>query len=101
MATFASAKFTVALCDRCGFQYKLKELKEITIRMKKTGLMVCPDCWEADHPQNMHGTFKVVDSQAVKNPRPDSGKAASTGVAGWNPVFVHPVAMVLGKVVVT
>lgn len=98
MAAFANGKFTIANCDRCGFQYKLTELKEITVRRKKTGLMVCPECWEPDHPQNMQGMYKVVDPQAVHNPRPDTSRAQSVGVAGWNPVFVYNSPIVLGEV---
>jgi hypothetical protein len=29
---FASGKNAIAECDRCGFQYKLKQLKELTIK---------------------------------------------------------------------
>ena len=31
---YATGKFAKALCDRCGFEYKLLELKEI--KVKKT-----------------------------------------------------------------
>ena len=31
---FASAKYTIAECDRCGFRYKLRQLKEIFIRAR-------------------------------------------------------------------
>ena len=31
---FASGKNAIAECDRCGFQYKLKQLKELTIKPK-------------------------------------------------------------------
>jgi hypothetical protein len=68
---YASAKYTIAECDRCGFQYKLTELKEIFIRTKGTNIKVCKECWEPDHPQNMQGMYPVDDPQAVKDPRPD------------------------------
>ena len=39
------------ICDRCGFQYKARQL-----RAEWTGLRVCcgagtSDCWEPRHPQ--------------------------------------------------
>ena len=61
--------------------------------MRKTNLMVCPECWEADHPQNMQGMYPVEDPQALRSPRPDKSRAfsggdySSRGIQwGWNPV---------------
>lgn len=68
---FASAKHTIAECDRCGQRYKLRELRETVVRTRPTGLLVCPTCWEPDHPQNMQGMYPVNDPQAVRQPRPD------------------------------
>jgi len=71
MSKYASAKHTIAECDRCGFRYKLKELKDLFIRTTETNIKVCKECWEPDHPQNMQGMYPVDDPQAVKDPRPD------------------------------
>lgn len=68
---FSSAKFSIAECDRCGQRYKLRELRETVVRTRPTGLLVCPTCWEPDHPQNMQGMYPVNDPQAVRQPRPD------------------------------
>jgi len=70
MSQFASEKKAIGDCDRCGITWPLKKLKFLTIRMKRTNIRVCPDCWEADHPQYQLGTFKVFDPQALRNPRP-------------------------------
>jgi len=70
MAKFASEKHAIGNCDRCDNTYPLKKLKFLTIRMKITNIRVCPDCFEADHPQYKLGTFKVFDPQALENPRP-------------------------------
>jgi hypothetical protein len=40
---FASGKYTIADCDRCGFRYKRKDLKELVIRTHPTDLQVCND----------------------------------------------------------
>ena len=71
---FASNKRAIAICDRCGFQYKLKKLKEITLKGNPTNLLVCPECWEPDHPQLHLGEFPVYDPQAIKNPRSDAAE---------------------------
>lgn len=68
---FASGRHSIAECDRCGQRFKLKQLKSLTIKTKKVNILVCPECFEYDHPQLKIGTFPVNDPQAVRNPRPD------------------------------
>jgi hypothetical protein len=69
---FASGKIAIAECDRCGQQFKLKKLKTEIIKQRKYDLLVCPACWDPDHPQLMLGTFPVEDPQALRNPRRDT-----------------------------
>lgn len=69
---FASGKRAIAECDRCGFQYKLKELRTLVIKTKNVNLLVCRTCWEADQPQLQLGMYPVDDPQALRNPRPDT-----------------------------
>jgi hypothetical protein len=69
---FSSAKHSIAECDRCGFRYKLKELKKLTIKTKQVSIKVCPTCWEEDQPQLQLGMYPVQDPQAVREPRPDN-----------------------------
>ena len=68
---FASAKNSIAECDRCGFRFKLKQLKGLVIKTKNVNILVCPECWEPDQPQLQLGMYPVDDPQAVRNPRPD------------------------------
>ena len=79
---FASGKKAIAICDRCGFKYKLKELKKLTIKTKSTNILVCPSCWEPDQPQLQIGMYPVDDPQALRNPRPDTSyrQAGMTGL---------------------
>ena len=99
MAKYASDRLAIAECDRCGWQYKKKKLKELVKRGESTNWWVCPECWEPDHPQNFVGLYPVSDPQTIENPRPDTSYAASgltdTGTIGggsrviewgWNPV---------------
>ena len=68
---FASDRRAISECDRCGFRYKRKELKELIIKTKNVNILVCPECWEPDQPQLLLGMFPVDDPQAIRNPRPD------------------------------
>lgn len=69
---FSSGKNSIAECDRCGFRYKLKELKKLTIKTKQVSIKVCHTCWEQDHPQLQLGMYPVQDPQAVREPRRDN-----------------------------
>lgn len=79
---YASGKRAIAQCDRCGFRYKLKELRKLTIKTKSTNILVCPTCWEPDQPQLQLGMYPVDDPQALRNPRPDVSyyQAGMTGL---------------------
>lgn len=96
---FASGKYAIAICDRCGQQFKLKTLKTEIIKQRRYELKVCSECWDPDHPQLMLGTFPVDDPQALRAPRKDttyyaSGTPVDGGIGegsrmiqwGWNPV---------------
>ena len=96
---FASGKNSIAMCDRCGQQFKLTALRKEIQKTKIYNLLVCGACWDPDQPQLLLGMFPVSDPQAVRNPRKDTtyvtaGTNASgtlTGGSrdvqwGWNPV---------------
>ena len=68
---FASGKWAISQCDRCGFRYKLKQLRRLVIKTKNINILVCPSCWEPDQPQLQLGMYPVYDPQAVREPRPD------------------------------
>ena len=68
---FASGKWAIAQCDRCDGRYKLKQLRREIIKTKNYELLVCPECWDPDHPQLHLGEFPVDDPQGIRNPRPD------------------------------
>tara|TARA_R100001440_G_scaffold14996_1_gene25516 strand:- start:216 stop:548 length:333 start_codon:yes stop_codon:yes gene_type:complete len=64
MATFATGKYAVAICDRCAQQYKFLEL-----RKEWNGLMTCPECFEPKHPQ-LDPAYHSGDAQALPFARP-------------------------------
>ena len=89
---FASGKNAISECDRCGQRFKLKVLKTEIIKLKNYNLLVCPECWDPDHPQLQLGMFPVDDPQALRNPRPDrsyvvSGLLADGYSGGGSRVF--------------
>jgi hypothetical protein len=90
---FASGKYAISQCDRCGFRYKLKELREIVIKTKNVNILVCPTCWEPDQPQLQLGMYPVDDPQAVRNPRPDT----TYRVAGLNGLQINTTTTQLGS----
>ena len=77
---FASGRIAIAMCDRCGQQFKLKKLKTEIVKTKRYELLVCPACWDPDQPQLQLGMFPVDDPQALRNPRRDT----TDGTAGLN-----------------
>ena len=96
---FASGKYSIAMCDRCGQQFKLKKLKQEIIKTKLYQLKVCEECWDPDHPQLQLGMYPVDDPQGVREPRKDTTYVTSginvdgyvSGGSrdiqwGWNPV---------------
>ena len=87
---FTAGHKAISDCDRCGHRFPLKKLRALVIRTKNTNIMVCPQCWEPDHPQNMQGMYPVEDPQALRNPRPDLlmyyGSPSRDIQWGWNPV---------------
>tara|TARA_R110000822_G_scaffold92140_5_gene212100 strand:- start:132 stop:521 length:390 start_codon:yes stop_codon:yes gene_type:complete len=96
---FSSGKNAIAECDRCGFRFKLTQLRKEVIKTKVYNLLVCPQCWDPDHPQLQLGMYPVDDPQGVRDPRPDisyyqSGLGADGSLGegsrvfqwGWYPV---------------
>jgi hypothetical protein len=96
---FASGKKAIAICDRCGFRFRLRELRKLIIKTKQVNILVCKSCWEPDQPQLQLGMYPVDDPQALRNPRNDntyyqSGTTSTGSISGgsrdiqwgWNPI---------------
>ena len=78
---FASGKYAIAECDRCGFRYKLSDLRTEVVKTRPFKIKVCQSCWNPDQPQLQLGMYPVNDPQAVRDPRPDVSYWAS-GASG-------------------
>lgn len=85
-ARYAQGKRALGMCDRCGFVYKLHELRYEVEDQRKNGLRVCRECLDIDHPQLRLGEIVIQDPESLYDPRPDLDERASTSFFGWNPV---------------
>ena len=70
---YAIGKYAKAICDRCGFEYKLNQLKE-----EWNGLKTCPSCFEVKHPQ-LEPLPHVMDPEALYKPRPNEDVGVGEG----------------------
>lgn len=66
-----------AVCDRCGFEYKSRQLSK-----EWNGLRTCKgagtnECWEPRHPQDF--VRGKIDNQTVPWTRPESDLDVSDG----------------------
>ena len=67
---FASGKYALAICDRCGFQVKYSAMRE-----EWNGSRVCPECFETKHPQ-LEPPRVRADAEALRDARPDVAETA-------------------------
>ncbi len=75
---YASGKFAYALCDRCGFRYKYKDL-----RKEWNGAKTCRSCYEEKHPQ-LETTRNVIDPEALYEARPNTDREVGNGRISTN-----------------
>ena len=73
---------TLGVCDRCGLEHKLRDLKHEVYARKRNGLRVCSDCFDGDHPRNIPYEGRYDDPAPVTDPRPGQDPADVEG-AGW------------------
>jgi hypothetical protein len=83
---YARASRALGDCDRCGFTYKLNELRYQIEDSKRNGLRVCNECFDEDQPQLKLGELNISDPQSLYDPRVDRGKSESTTYFSWNPI---------------
>ena len=96
MHRYSSAPWALGICDRCGFTYKLRQLKAQIENKRPNGLLVCPECLDQDNPQ-CQSPRVTTDAISLRDPRPDSGLGGSGGLFGWSPVG-NPATQIRGHV---
>jgi len=104
MTGYASGKYAFGFCDRCSFRFPLGDLQMEISNNTYTGLKVCLECYDDDHPQNWLGKVIVDDPQSLRDPRPDTGEADSRRLYGFNPVggsATSTMRINIGRVTVT
>lgn len=70
-----------AICDRCGFKYKLSMLKKEWTGSKTCNGPGTNNCWEPRHPQDF--VRGRADKQTVHDPRPEGTDTFLTAYT-WN-----------------
>lgn len=68
MGGYASGKYALGICDQCGQQFMLNDLKKTW-----DGFKVCYECYEPKHPQ-LEPLRAVSDPEALKEPRPEKNE---------------------------
>jgi len=86
MVKYASGKYAFGFCDRTGFRYKLKDLKQEFVGGNRTGFLVGKDVWDKDAAQNFQGRYTFQDAQALPYARPDQNLDESRRLFAFNPV---------------
>lgn len=73
------------LCDRCGFKFKAEDLRE-----EWDKLMVCKDCWELRHPQEL--IRPIQDQNKLPWTRPEGSHVFLTLSNGCTAIGMQGVA---------
>ena len=94
MTQFALGKRALGICDTCGFEWPLKKLQFQIVAGKVTRLRHCPECLDIDNPQLQLGRVRVMDPQALWQPRPDPALQQIRGEAAWGPVGGSSLTMI-------
>jgi hypothetical protein len=75
---------SLGICDICGFQYRLRDLKK-----NSYGMMVCSEDYEGkydlvNHPQNR--IARVTDNENIRDARPlRPSLVSAVPVSAWLP----------------
>lgn len=70
-----------AICPRCGFRYRLAEMREEVYDQRPTGRRVCPECWDEDDPHLALNRLDLNDTGWVRDPLPQPGRDDSASYA--------------------
>ena len=98
MSAYAKATHALGICDKCGVRCKHSELKEERENGSLRGFLVCPSCWDPDHPQNFINRVDITDPQTIRNARPDTGLDSSRSLAGWSPLTGEEINIYIGTI---
>lgn len=81
---FANGARAQAMCDVCGFQYRLSQLRNLVVNTLVTEIKACCECWVPDQPQLQLGRYPVNDPIAIRDPRIDTTYySAGTNTNGY------------------
>lgn len=92
MRPFATGRYAKALCDRCGRKIDYLDQKIQIINQRDSGMRVCPECLDKDHPQLQVGRIRIDDPQALRWARTNKAEnaVADSSVAALDYPFFPP-----------
>lgn len=94
---YASGRYALGHCDRCGFPYPLNELKK-----EWTGSKVCSYCYDPKHPQ-LKVRRHQADAQTLREPRPGAdvdGHGDGIPAVPWTITMSRPNEMIQANFIV-
>lgn len=100
MPQFASGRYALGICDRCGFECDYTELRPQTLsgqlgNGQRSQIYVCRSCRDVPQPKQR----KVPqDAMALRHPRPDGSLEASRRILHWKPTDSCLLLLRLGNV---
>lgn len=100
-SSYSAGKKALGICDRCGFRCQLKRMRSEIVDSRPKNNLVCPDCYDGDHPQWKAGRRLLSDPQSLRNPRPDTALKDSRSMGGFNPVVGKQLVLEIGSVTVS
>ena len=68
---YATGKYALGICDRCGFSFKLNSLRFQQVDGRMTTLKVCRSCLDIDNEQWQVRLLDLTDNESLRDPRPD------------------------------
>lgn len=84
MTAYATGKHAFQICDRCARRVRYGELTDQIMDRRSTGLLVCRQCLDEDHPQLQVGRLRIRDPQSLRDQRGEDYRL-SRGTFGWSP----------------
>lgn len=77
---FAMGRHAIGNCSRCGFKYRLGQLRPDG----ENNLLVCDECFDIRHPAKT--PINTADAQVLRRPAPDLDATASRALVDDRPL---------------
>lgn len=72
MSNFASERYAIGICDRCGRTFKLKKLRNESKNLNYSSIKVCEDCFDKENLQAVGSSLVIRHDTTLKDPAIDN-----------------------------